>query len=397
MYNLRVHGFLGSQLPRDLTFTKNDLPTWKNLGPVKRRLNGLNATEHLLKPIEISGVSVIPRYEWGKKLDEGTYGKVFKAKRMLYNHNDVSGNYIAEHSTEKDIVIKQSPVYLSDYEKTLPIEKREKAIQEDIAAHIHEATVMCLAYLAVKETPFSYALPEIFEVFLHSKIPLLGFTDISAVCIAMEYIHGNTLHHYLYNKFSKYSNYDKNDEIFLNFLEQVANIIKILQEKLRMNHRDMKINNILLRNPQDVEPKLVLIDYGFACIANNEEDPREEYSKVEAGSYFGSKYACFKQGRDICQFIYSVHSHFPLNKYLTDELYNIISDLMSVEYSEGVANLMNGLSSDGRPLTKRASTIEFDENIYLFLRRPEVDPLSCSPENVLKVISEFRNNKRSQV
>lgn len=394
MYDLRVHGFVDCMLQRDLSFSIADLPTWRHLISTKRKMSTLHTlTEHLVKPIDVSGQKIIPQYEWHRKLDEGTYGKVYAAVRTMFLH-DISGNYKADNKSRLDIVIKKSPLYLNEIEQALPLSKRNTVIAQDIAAHIHEATVMTLAYLAVKDTAYAHSIPIVFEVFVHSKTPLLDVTDISSVCIAMEYIHGNTLLEYLTYNFDEVDN-QRNDEIFIEFLEQIANVIAILQDKLRMNHRDMKINNILLRNSKEKNPKLVLIDYGFACLANKEEDPKAEYSKVEAGSYFGSKYACMKVGRDICQFIYSIHCHFNLDKFLSAELLTVIQDLMMVDYSGGIGNLLNGLDVLGIPHTVRSRKLTFDEDIYIFLRRPEVDPIKCSPENVLKVIADFKKKLES--
>jgi serine/threonine protein kinase len=182
-----------------------------------------------------------------------------------------------------------------------------------------------------------------------------------------------------------------NDSIFLDFLKQMAKILSVLQTKLRMNHRDIKINNVLVRNING-SPTLVLIDYGFACIANGKQEPDAEFSKIEAGSYFGSRYACFKHGRDLLQYLYSVHCYFPYKKYLSVDLVSMIEGLMTVKYKYGYANLLNGLSPQGHH-NIAPNKLVFDEGIYLFLRRPEVDPIHCSPQKILEDIVNFERRK----
>jgi serine/threonine protein kinase len=239
-----------------------------------------------------------------------------------------------------------------------------------------------------------YAIPRVYEVFLHAKVPKpLTFLDVSSVCIAMEYIHGRTMSHFLEAHF-KLSDVPYNDRLFLHFLKQIAALLQILQTRLRMNHRDIKINNILIRDPQNPLPKLVLIDYGFACIAKGIHAPDAEMSKIEAGSYFGSRYACFKRGRDLCQFIYCIHCYFSLEHYLSPDLLVVVRRWMMVTYSGGVANLLFGLNPQGVPASRRLAKIDFDEGIYLFLRRQEVDPLQCSPERILADIAEFELTKQ---
>lgn len=209
----------------------------------------------------------------------------------------------------------------------------------------------------------------------------------------MEYISGSTLLSFLNKNFlkspSSESERDRNNKLFIHIVKEFATIIGVLQTNLRMNHRDIKINNVLIRDKDNPFPTLVLIDYGFACIANGPQDPLSEMSKIEAGSFFGSKYACFKNGRDFAQFLYSLHCHFPLYNYLTGNVLHIVEQWMMIPWEKGIANLMNGLNSVGRPSDIRLNNLIFDEGIYIFLRKPEVDPNHCSPILVLEKIKEL--------
>jgi serine/threonine protein kinase len=248
---------------------------------------------------------------------------------------------------------------------------------------------MTLAHIAVKKAGLEHAVPCVYEIFCHTKPHPQDISDLSSICISMEYIHGNTLLKYMRTHFKK-ENPAENDILFLNFLSQIAAILAVLQTTLRMNHRDIKINNILLREHSTNNPVIVLIDYGFACIANGIQEPHEEMPKIEAGAFFGSRYACFKHGRDICQFIYSLHCHFPFEKYLSPSLLELIKPWMMVHYKYGVANLLNGVTSSGRAVEEKVEAPIFDEGIYYFLRRPEVDPLQCSPQRIMDDIAKYR-------
>jgi hypothetical protein len=66
---------------------------------------------------------------------------------------------------------------------------------------------------------------------------------------------------------------------------------------------------------------------------------------------------------------------------------------MTVKYRFGSADLLLGVSTDGIPSLLRRTTVEFDEGIYLFLRRKEVDPYFCAPEIILKEIAEFEQKQ----
>lgn len=394
VFDLRQHGFLDCKIDEDFGNIDANLPTWRNVSRITIKTFKDSIGEHLSAPItDSSGAKFLPLYEWGSKLDEGTYGKIYKAIRRLYYHVSEE-NYLPNDSKTENIVIKESPVHLSSEELLLPVDKRNKVIAEDIQTHIHEATVLTMAYLAVKGTPMEYSVPRVYEVFLHSNTPKIkDYTDIASVCIAMEYIHGRTMMHFLNNHF-KPADITYNNSLFLHFLKQMAELLQILQTRLRMNHRDIKINNILIRDPENPLPKLVLIDYGFACIAKGEQEPDAEFSKIEAGSYFGSRFACFKVGRDLCQFIYSIHCYFPLEKFLSPELLALVRRWMTVKYTFGMADLLLGLNTYGRPSDVRLDKISFDEGIYLFLRRREVEPLQCAPEAILRDIEEYEKQPK---
>jgi serine/threonine protein kinase len=394
VYDLRSFGFTGCVISEDLRDISNNLPKWGAIPQTKIRVPSVQLNEHFTKPIrDISGRMILPVYEWGKQIDEGTYGKIYIADRKLYIPipGDISGVVKFQPNTIVDkIVIKESFLTLTPQEEKMPHETKLDIIEEEIDAHIHEAAVHTLAYIAVCEAGIPHAVPKVYEIFSHGKTPYRNITDMTSICISMEYIHGLTLQRYLESNFMS-NDLKHNDSIFLDFLKQMAKILSVLQTKLRMNHRDIKINNVLVRDING-SPTLVLIDYGFACIANGKQEPDAEFSKIEAGSYFGSRYACFKHGRDLLQYLYSVHCYFPYKKYLSVDLVSMIEGLMTVKYKYGYANLLNGLSPQGHH-NIAPNKLVFDEGIYLFLRRPEVDPIHCSPQKILEDIVNFERRK----
>jgi len=385
VFDLRPHGFTNSVISSDLTDLSGALPHWSSLPySINKRVDPVKV-DYLSVPLkDLSGSMYLPVYEWGTKIDEGTYGKIYLCKRKMYHPIDVSGSKMMFHGAgdEIPIVIKVSPITLTPEEQKMPAESRKLIIIEETNAHIHEAAVLTLAYLSVNDS-IPGSIPKVFELFFNKNQD----GALKAVCIAMEYIKGQTLLQFMRANFVKD---ECNDHLFLQFVKQLANILQILQVKLRMNHRDIKINNIMLREPTN---QLVLIDYGFACIANGIQEPAAEFSKIQAGSYFGSRTACFKHGRDMCQFLYSLHCYFPFEQYLSERLLGLTKKWLTVKYEWGSANLLNGLSDRGQPSLKPLSKIEYNEGIYLFLRRPEVDPEHCSPSLILEDISVFLNGE----
>ena len=392
VFDLRFHGFTNCIISDTLCDLSQNLPHWNTIPQTTIRNSNGKTIEHFVKPlIDLSGNLFLPAYEWGQKLDEGTYGKIYHANRKIYtkipNINVDVQKF--KYKSSDIVVIKESHICLTPEEEKMAYITRKKIIENEIDTLMHEAIVLTLAYLAVKKANMEYAVPKVYEIFLHTKSDDKNITQMNSLCITMEYIKGDTLLKFLSNTFNKTSK-EENTKYFLSFVKQLAEILQVLQNELRMNHRDIKVNNILIRSTFDIKtPILVLIDYGFACIANGEQKPDAEMSNIEAGTYFGSRYACFKKGRDMIQFLYSLHCHFPLDEYLTDDVLELIKPWFLVNYKYGIANLFNGLKPNGHHNDLRNKNTTYDEGIYLFLKRPEVDPIHCSPSSILKNIETF--------
>jgi len=395
VFDLRIHGFTNCIINDTLSDLSQNLPVWNILPQITVKNTSGKTIEHFTKPLtDVSGNMFLPAYEWSKKLDEGTYGKVYHAYRKMYvKIPDVATGVLHfkyQTDSKTSIVIKESLILLTPNEEKQPYLARKKIIENEIDALMHEAAVLTLAYQAVKKAGMEYVVPKVYEIFLHTKSDNSNITQMNSLCIAMEYIQGDTLLKFMQTHFKKNTKAE-NSVYFLDFVVQLAKILDVLQKEIRMNHRDIKINNILLRpSVGGKKPVLVLIDYGFACIANGVQEPNAESTNIEAGAYFGSRNACFKHGRDMIQFLYSLHCHFPYEDYLTDEVFSLIKPLFLVNYKYGLANLLNGVNIYGHHSNNKIPNLAYDEGIYLFLRRPEVDPVHCSPSAIQKMIEDYQ-------
>lgn len=103
----------------------------------------------------------------------------------------------------------------------------------------------------------------------------------------------------------------RNDVLVMELLCQMALYIMILEKELGMNHRDLKLNNVLMVKEQALAnhtieidgvsyilnsgARAVLIDFGFACIG----DVEKRASLLSASEYGMMVDMCPKAGRDI--------------------------------------------------------------------------------------------------
>jgi len=241
----------------------------------------------------------------------------------------------------------------------------------------------------------------------------------------MEFLSGTTLEKYLRRNLhiptglseERAKTVETNETILIDVFIQLAFYLHVLQEKLRFNHRDMKINNVYIRHHDPSEKwsrvitipglgswncviDLVMIDFGFACISCGEGFLNPRATLVGAGSWFRAEHDCLKYGRDLGQFLYSLHCSFPLSKYISPAFFVVLSmALRATKGTTGPANkrvdLLKGFEPSGKPIESAVipPMIKFNDGIYLFLREADVDVPDCRPKEFLRLLHVFRPEK----
>lgn len=315
---------------------------------------------------------------------EGTYGKIYKAFRMVVQQREDRLFDVVEDP--RAVIVKRTEPPVGS--TVLP--------KEDITAHTSEALLHVLAWRAMQDTSAPWAIPRPFEVFGDYHSGLSGWKNMS---LCMSYVNGRTMHSY-FEKYWKGDALVANTRSFLEILSQVAYTLYHLQTRLYLNHRDVKVNNILIRTRKEpvmlsIDESTVastfestLIDFGFACVGC--PPPKQPMTVFQAGSWFPMKEMCCKQGRDLAQLIFCIHCYFPLNKYLTPAVYEEIRNWMRIPWSGGVADGLHGFTNEGRPRRPGVSTKpKYNTGIYEFLRRSDVDPAACAPATIFKACSRL--------
>lgn len=321
---------------------------------------------------------------------EGTYGKIYKAFRMVVKKRADGLFDVIESPTE--VVVK----------KTEPPTGSNVLPTEDVQAHTSEGLLHVLAWNTLQKSATPWAVPRPFEVYGDHSEALPGWRSMS---LCMSYVNGRTMYSFL-RRYWRTDTKPENGRILMELLAQVAYILQHLQQELRLNHRDVKINNILIRRRRPDEPpvlleiggrilptqfELTLIDFGFACVGC--PPPRAPNTVFQAGSWFPPGELCCKVGRDIAQLLYCIHCYYPLDDYLTAELCVELRQWLQVEWSGGCADILHGFTKEGHPRRVGAKGApEFHTGIYEFLRRPEVDPPTCGPSTVFAACCRYLSN-----
>ena len=315
---------------------------------------------------------------------EGTYGKIYKAHRMVVKRRP-DGLFDVVESPHEVIVKSAIP---SSGSLALPA--------EEAAAHTSEALLHVLAWRTIQQTAVPWAIPRPYEVFGDYSQTHSGWKSMS---LAMSYVSGRTLHSYM-QKYWSISTIESNTRSFLEIIAQAAYILNTLQSRLRLNHRDVKVNNVLIRKRvrpiiMDLDGMLIstdyeltLIDFGFACVGC--PPPREPTTVFQAGIWFPMGELCCKTGRDLAQLIFCIHCYFPVEEYLLPTVAVAVREWMQISWNGGVADALHGFTKEGRP--RRAAVKgrpEYNTGIYEFLRRPDVDPTSCTPRTIFKACRDL--------
>ena len=378
MKTLAAHGFLDIQVTDSMSNICEILPKAQEiarLGP-EQIING-EPWRFLDRSLTQNDVYI--GWHVGSLYREGTYGKIYKAHRMVVSRRKDKLFDVTVVPTE--VIIK----------RTSPPAGSSVLPAEDVTAHTSEALLHVLAWQTMQATATPWAIPRPFEVFGDYDSATSGWKNMS---LCMSYVNGRTLYTYM-QKFWTPATKESNSRAFLEIIAQVAFILHHLQNRLRLNHRDVKVNNILIRRrtepfaieldgvPMATTFELTLIDFGFACVGC--PPPKDPVTVFQAGSWFPMGELCCKAGRDLAQLIFCIHCYFPLDEFLTPTVFSAVRDWMKIPWTGGVADALYGFTKEGRPRREGSKgSPEYHTGIYEFLRRPDVDPTACAPAMIFK-------------
>ena len=428
-YDLSQFGWDDCKIPKSLTNLISFLPKWKDIKTLRppQTLGGTPVFfPHTF--FKTGSDAYMPALIQGIHDGDGGYAQVYKGRRGIFRStgtNNTGAINLVKSEPFKEVCIKEVQMNITPDEDNATPHTRESTYEDEINAILYEAFLHALLSKTLEEEGFPSAVPHLYEIVAHTKTakPPKNATDFKSVWMIMEFIHGNTFEKYFRKYFipihkssSRFSLADiakqekKNDMLLMDVMIQLAFYLKILQEKVRFNHRDMKINNVFIRN-HAVDEKwertlkipefgewscvtdTVLIDFGFACISCGSGFTNPRATLVGAGSWFKMEHDCLKYGRDLAQFLYSIHCYFPLQDYISAELFTVIHKSMVAEKAGHAVDLLKGLDAKGRPIpgTVVPRTIQFNHGIYIFLRDSDVDVPGCRPATFLQEMKNLKD------
>ena len=220
-----------------------------------------------------------------------------------------------------------------------------------------EAIIQSLCYSHLKSEGASWAIPQVYDIFLKDGKP----------CFSMDQIKGKTVLEWF--EASKTPDHD-----FFLLMAQLSLLLWSLETRLNIDHRDLKADNILIKEGSiilrisnwtlECPFQVILLDFGFACLG----------SLVNLGDgVLPPMDPCPKEGRDLFQLLVSLmHLKF-FTKHLSQNTKDKITKWLSVG------------SKSYSPIAERWSPESW---VYLITSQRGFVASKCSPLKLLEDLYE---------
>lgn len=408
-YNLCNFGWDNIFIPTNLTNICKYLPKWNQL-KVLRNPQFIGNYEVFFPYSyfhDLSGNVYLPALEKGTLYNaNGGYAFIYRGKRAIYKPiGDIFGNVnLTRIHDFTEICVKEILFNVSP-------EEGLKGYEDEMNAILYEAYLHALVYKTLESYDWgleSY-IPKLYEIVATTRIGenAIKISDFDSIWMTMEFLEGTTLEKYLNMQFNKGTK-ETNSILLVDILIQLCNLLYVLQSRLNFNHRDLKINNLYVRANTSIsahrsillseygyyecQTDIVMIDFGFSCIACGSGFLNPRATLLGAGSFFRTEDDCMKTGRDIAQFLYSLQCSFSLQNCITTELFETLHEAMISEKNGKYYDLWMGIDIIGNPLayTTLPNSIRYNNGIYIFLRSNDVQIPGCEPLQILKKIWQYR-------
>jgi serine/threonine protein kinase len=190
---------------------------------------------------------------------------------------------------------------------------------------IPEAILQYISHCTLKTHGIPWAVPCVYDLFLRKQ----------ETWFSMEHVRGTNLLSWIQN-----SSQPDHDILLLIF--QVGLILLILQEDCGLDHRDLKIDNLMIREEEclihtkisgktwklKTSFQVVILDFGFACLGSF---PLGSDAVLNLGEVLPPMDPCPKEGRDMFHFLVSMMSLECIREKMSVSLMENIDEWLHVK------------------------------------------------------------------
>jgi hypothetical protein len=233
---------------------------------------------------------------------------------------------------------------------------------------------------------FVQAVPEILDLITHPRDGVICAIE----CIPNSYLLSEYLEVYGDDEYTK----EESEHIIIEIIAQVATYIAILESTLRLNHRDLKGNNILMIAPTqewkqtvcvkkkkwDItsKRKVIIIDFGQSCIGDSN---RDVIVSADPTIMMKNTDFCPKEGRDMFLLLAHLWNNPSVRKLLTSKADALFDKWLRDKSKKAWAKDMVS--------TPLKSLAENFERICEFVNKKTFHSDPCNPISVLEDISKL--------
>ena len=173
-----------------------------------------------------------------------------------------------------------------------------------ITTFIQECIIQILLFEESKKEPDGPYVPPLYEV---------GYdTHSNLAFLRTEILDGNL------DKLIQNASKEENDVFLPWAISKISTMLDFFYKTLQFNHRDLKGDNIMFQRKENNAVTLKLIDFGLSCIT-------WQGKTIEGGGYSGFK-TCFKEDRDLSQFLYSIAKYE--QQYISEKLFIRLAQIL---------------------------------------------------------------------
>ena len=231
---------------------------------------------------------------------------------------------------------------------------------------LQEAVLQFLAQKTAEKEGIGWCIPKVFDIFWRQQ----------KIWFSMEYIPGKSIMEWLTTDY-------REDRDFYFLLAQMSLYLLCLETHLGLDHRDLKLDNLLIKLvPSTIHIKVketvwtlhspftvILLDFGFACLGSKEVRGAPIVNLGDG--VLPPMDPCPKEGRDLFQLLTSFLRYPTFTSKLSTKAQAQIDEWLSL-----------GKKSYG-PMARRWSTENWT---YLVASQRDFAITSCCPQNILRTL-----------
>jgi serine/threonine protein kinase len=293
--------------------------------------------------------------------------KLIPVSNALGEIKDASGRILAQINKIDNIgegqygIIERISRRTPDKEVKYVALKRENENESEL---VHEALFQWLLQKKLAKFGLSHCVPKVYDIF--------RFHLTNKVMFTMEHYKADLMSNWCVKHITK-----NDPKLFIQLLLQIALILYVFDTKLFLNHRDLKLNNILVETKPTILKltkggfehiiefpfRIIIIDFGLLCIKEIIDLPVNKL-----GTNLPLLDPCPKVGRDIFQVLVSLWNISTLRSFLNKYYGNWVRER---------------LHSGGKDCSHKAENFKGLKWMYDKIFEEQFQAPLCAPEKII--------------